>query len=519
MDFLRVGGMVMNDRSSEIQLFVADKEWSQINRVTLKLDEYAKAKVEIDVIAGSLESGDETFEGDDGKAEDARLAHPHGLAIAADGSLLVADKDNNRVRKIWATHGKITPDSIITTIAGNGPTTLVATSLEMLERRRLERRRACCAYPLSPRGQQNVVAGHAADHPDVAGAGAPLSPASRQPAALTPLNQPTTIAIGRDGGVFIAETSANRVRKIMPDHSGVVSAESEVITIAGTGRFGSSGDGGPAGLAQLGSPTDIAVGRDGSLFIAEYFTHRIRKVAASNSGLVTPESVITTIASNPDFESPREGGPAKHTPMIEPLGLGITLDGSLLVAQNDRVSKIHAIGAGLITGDAGVSTVIGTGAVADLSLLAATDDANSQRSPNKKQCSPFPNRPIHVTAGPGGGILVDDYTWPSIKFVGPDDPLEIELTNLSARAHIARQDGDKGKLAEIEQQLLAGARGQSSPQAKSNRWRILLALLVIQTQIDELRLSGELPPYEINSCLDPVSNLTHNKPTVPAESP
>jgi len=68
--------------------------------------------------------------------------------------------------------------------------------------------------------------------------------------------------------LYIAEL--NRIRRVDPD--GVIS------TVAGGQGYGFSGDGGPAIAAQLNSPSGVAVGPDGSLYIADSANHRIRKV-------------------------------------------------------------------------------------------------------------------------------------------------------------------------------------------------------------------------------------------------
>src|SRR5262249_20621834 len=114
------------------------------------------------------------------------------------------------------------------------------------------------------------------------------------PAAAARLSEPRGVAVGPDGGLFIADTFNHRVRRVGPD--GVIT------TVAGNDTPGFSGDGGPATAAQLSEPRGVAVGPDGSLFIADLGNRRVRRVGA--------DGVITTMAGNgtPGFNG--DGGPA-----------------------------------------------------------------------------------------------------------------------------------------------------------------------------------------------------------------
>jgi len=62
-----------------------------------------------------------------------------------------------------------------------------------------------------------------------------------------------------------------------------------ITTVAGTGAAGYSGDGGPATTAQLNRPFDVAIGPDGSLYIADQYNNRVRRVG--------PDGIITTVAA------------------------------------------------------------------------------------------------------------------------------------------------------------------------------------------------------------------------------
>jgi sugar lactone lactonase YvrE len=87
---------------------------------------------------------------------------------------------------------------------------------------------------------------------------------------------PYDVALGPDGSFYIADFNDVRVRKVDPD--GIVT------TLAGTGTGGTNGDGGPATQAKLVYPNGVAVGRDGGIYFADTNHHRIRKVFTALPG-------------------------------------------------------------------------------------------------------------------------------------------------------------------------------------------------------------------------------------------
>ena len=90
------------------------------------------------------------------------------------------------------------------------------------------------------------------------------------------------MVVGPDGSLYIADSHNNRIRRVAPDGT--------ISTVAGNGTSGFSGDGGPASAASLNDPSGVAVGPDGSLYIADSFNGRIRWVA--------PNGIISTVAGN-----------------------------------------------------------------------------------------------------------------------------------------------------------------------------------------------------------------------------
>ncbi|MGV3556543.1 NHL domain-containing protein [Larkinella arboricola] len=221
----------------------------------------------ITTVAGNGTYG---FSGDGGPATQAKMSSPRGIVIDAQGNLFFADRENSRVRKI-ATNGTIS------TIAGTG------------------------AYGFS-------------------GDGGPASSAR--------LAYPTELALDAQGNLFIADEANFRIRKVAPN--GIIT------TVVGSGQGGYSGDGGPATRASIGYPGGIALDAQGNLFIADPSNLRIRKVA--------PNGIITTVAGDGIEGFGGDGARASSARLSYPAGLAIDGQGNLLIADsgNNRIRKVMA---------------------------------------------------------------------------------------------------------------------------------------------------------------------------------
>lgn len=150
---------------------------------------------------------------------------------------------------------------------------------------------------------------------------------------------PSALAVGADGGIYFAEASIGRVRKI--DRSG------QVITIAGSGLTGDSGDGGPATSARFGSIEGLAVDHAGNIYIADADNNRIRRVDRAGT--------IETVAGTGEFGWEGDGVPATSATLTAVSGLATDRNGNLYIADTwaDRIRKIDTQGT--------ISTVAGTG--------------------------------------------------------------------------------------------------------------------------------------------------------------
>lgn len=227
------------------------------------------------VLAGNGHVG---FSGDGGAATAATFNRPMGVAVDKDGNVFVADTMNHRIRKI-DTRG------VITTVAGNGLT----------------------------------------------GEGLGRFWGDGGAATKAALNTPMGVAVDDNGNVFVADTMNHRIRKI--DARGVIT------TVAGNGQRGDAGDVAGATIAQLDTPTDVAVDRLGNLLIADSQNHRIRRVNGRSN--------ITGIAGIARRGYAGDGGPANVARFSLPLGVGLDSLDNIYIAdtRNHRVRQmdVHAI--------------------------------------------------------------------------------------------------------------------------------------------------------------------------------
>lgn len=159
------------------------------------------------------------------------------------------------------------------------------------------------------------------------------------PATAAELNEPQGLAVGADGTLYVADAGNHCVRAVSP--GGVIS------TFAGSGTEGDSGDGGVANEARLRAPKAVAVGAGATLLIADTAAHRLRRVSAG---------VITAFAGSGVQGTSGDGGSAGEAMFDAPSGLAVDGSGAVYVADShaDRVRRIDAAGK--------VSTFVGTGA-------------------------------------------------------------------------------------------------------------------------------------------------------------
>jgi RHS repeat-associated protein len=343
----------------------------------------------ITTVAGTGVGG---FSGDNGPATQAQLAGPVDVTVGPDGSLYIADPGNYRVRKV-------SPDGIITTVAGSGIPGLgeggeggPATEAEIRSPKQVAigpdgSPYIADSYPgrikrVGPDGILTTIAGGGSLQPyQVNGRSATLAYLSGlQGVAVGPdgsvytsrnfqifrvdqdgifstivqdnsggsigdgglaidaaLRYSENLSVGPDGSIYIAETNFGRVRKIGPD--------GKINTVAGGGACCNLGDGGLATQARLNTPRDVVVGPDGSLYIADNAGVRIRRVS--------PDGIISTVAGNGTAGFSGDGGPAYAALVRYPYGVAFGPDGSLYIADtgNHRIRRVAPALPGLSFGD------------------------------------------------------------------------------------------------------------------------------------------------------------------------
>src|SRR5262245_43650134 len=160
-------------------------------------------------------------------------------------------------------------------------------------------------------------------------------------AVVTRLNMPFDVALDARGDLYLSDTFNHRVRK-------VDRATGRIVTVAGNGTAGFSGDGGPATRAQLNEPCGIVVGPGGELFVADRLNRRIRRIDARHR-------TITTVAGNGSKVFGGDGGPGVAAGLVEPNGVALSRDGrSLFIADvaGHRIRRLD-LASGIITTFAG----------------------------------------------------------------------------------------------------------------------------------------------------------------------
>ncbi len=295
--------------------------------------QYAFGKI-ITTVAGN---GESSYSGDGGLATQASLNNPLDVAVGGDGSLYIADYWNNRIRRV-------SPDGIITTVAGNGES-----SYSGDEGLAIQAGMNPVFVAVSEDGSLYIAdywnnrirrVGTDGIITTVAGNGTAGYSGEGGLATQASLSNPAGIAVGGDGSLYIADSSNNRIRRVGPD--GIIT------TVAGNGTEGYSSDGGLATQASLYGPYGVTVGGDGSLYIADYWNNRIRRVGT--------DGIITTVAGNGTAGYSGDGGLATQASLSYPSGVTVGEDGSLYIADywNNRIRRVGTDG--IITTVAGNGT-------------------------------------------------------------------------------------------------------------------------------------------------------------------
>ncbi len=259
--------------------------------------------------------------GDGGPATSAQLSRPYGVAFDKTGNLYIADPVYGAIRRV-------TPDGIISTFlqmpSPSGPTGLAVDSAGNLY---IADQWNNLVLKVSSGGTVTTVAGNGtAGFSGDGGA-----------AAAAQLNAPRGVAVDAAGSLYIADALNSRIRK--------VSSDGIITTLAGNGSLSYSGDGGLAANAQLSGPRGLAVDGSGNLFIADFDNNMVRKISASG--------IIITVAGNGVAGFSGDSGRATSAQLNGPWGVAVDRTGNLFIADsaNNRIRRVSP--SGIITTVAG----------------------------------------------------------------------------------------------------------------------------------------------------------------------
>ena len=171
----------------------------------------------------------------------------------------------------------------------------------------------------------------------VAGTGEYGSSVDGGAATSATLNWPTGISVDISGNLYIVETDTNKIR--------MVTSAGIITTFAGTGAIGNIGDGGAAISAQLNTPWGVSVDVSGNVYIADYGNNKIRKVISAG--------IISTFAGTGTAGSTGDVGAASSAQLNGPTGVSVDISGNVYIADSWNLKIRMVTSTGIITTFAG----------------------------------------------------------------------------------------------------------------------------------------------------------------------
>lgn len=267
--------------------------------------------------------------GDGGPATKAQFNGIHNLALAPNGDIYLADTWNCRIRKIDAKTG------VVTTVAGTGEKgyggdggPAVAAKLGGIY---------CATF--DPKGERlyladlhnlrvRVIELQTGLIKLVAGNGKKGVPADGSPAVDSPLSDPRAVVADRQGNVYIIERGGHALR--------VVNRQGAIRTVVNaSGKVGASGDGGPALAATMNGPKHLCIDVQDNVIIADAENHLVRKY-------LPREERIVRVAGTGKKGAAGVGGPPEKVELNRPHGVYVAASGVLYITDsyNERVLKI-----------------------------------------------------------------------------------------------------------------------------------------------------------------------------------
>jgi len=274
---------------------------------------------EVFTIAGTGVIGNE-----DGSGNEANFKFPQGIAIRADETIIVADKDNNKIRGI-------DPDGNVYTIAGTGEYGDKDGSVN----------EATLSYPQGITIRDDgtiIVAGSYTDKIraiDLDGNVFTIVGTQEEEGDKSMVFRPQGMAVRDDGTIIISDVNNNKIRGIDLDGN--------VFTIAGTGEEGDKD--GPGNEATFRCPLGIAIRDDRTIIVADALNNKIRSIDLNGN--------VHTIAGT--GKKGDKDGPGNEATFNYPCGIAIRSDGTIIIIDRDN-NKIRGIDL-----DGNVFTIAGNG--------------------------------------------------------------------------------------------------------------------------------------------------------------
>jgi len=272
-------------------------------------------------------NGQKGFSGDGGPANLAEIDNPFGLARGPDGALYFCEYGGQRIRKV-------NPDGTIQTVAGigkkgydgdGGPAELA--SFNLPHEIRFDRAGDFYVADMQNHAVRKVTM-KTGIITTVAGTGQPGDTPDGAPVEGTPLKGPRSLDFDKEGNLWLVTREGNQVLKF-DLHAGRISI------VAGTGKKGFTGNGGPAREATLSGPKGIALDADGNAWLADTESHSIRVIVAKTG------HIELAVGTGEKGDGP--DGPASHCQLARPHGVFVDADGSIFIGDSEshRVRVLH----------------------------------------------------------------------------------------------------------------------------------------------------------------------------------
>ena len=300
----------------------------------------------------------------------------------------------------------------------------------------------------------------------VVGTGEPGYSGDSGPATAARLREPFHVSFGPRGEMYVAEAANHCIRRVDP-------VTGTITTVAGCGRKGYSGDGGPAIAATLNEPYGVVADREANLYVVDRLNACVRRVDGRSG-------VITTLAGTGQPGYGGDEGPASRAQLREPNGLALDGHGQLDIAdvQDNRIREVD-LHAGTIRTVAGTGRRAfgGDGGPAAAASLDGARAVDVDRHGNLYICEREGNRIRRLDArtgtirtiagtgaagysGDGGPALTATFREPKWVAVAEDDAVYVVDTENHC---VRRIDASTGRIATVAGRGERGGRGDGGP--------------------------------------------------------